>query len=208
MMGIVGNRQNNNALGKLISFYFVLQATFCIFAMYLLIPIRNTLTTMRKIILVLLSICLLTGCAGSNNLGQLSRKERKLQKQMHIRQELADRHYTISVRSAHPLGRPTIMLSTPYSLEVRGDSLISYLPYFGTAYNVPYGGGKALNFTGIINEYEDVEVKPGEHHIGIGIRNEEDSYIYNLVVFESGSSSIYVYMRQRSEISFNGEVVE
>lgn len=161
---------------------------------------------MRKAIYLLLSVCLLASCASSSSVGQLSRKERRLQKQLHIREALANRHYTISVSSAHPQGRPTIMLSSPYSLEVRGDSLISYLPYFGEAYNIPYGGGKGLNFTGIINEYEDVEVKPGEHYIRIGLRNEEDTYIYTLTVFESGSSTIFVWMRQRTEISFNGEI--
>ena len=161
---------------------------------------------MRKIIYFILYVCLLASCASSNGVGQLSRKERQLQKQMHVREALANRHYIINVSSAHPIKHPTIMLTSPFSLEVRGDTLISYLPFFGEAYNVPYGGGKGLNFTGIINEYEDVVVKPGEHQIRIGLRNEEDTYVYALTVFENGSSSIYVWMQQRSEISFNGEV--
>ena len=158
---------------------------------------------MRKFIYIIMSVCLLASCASSDG---LSRQERRLQKQTHIREALANRHFTINVTSAHPLGRPTIMLSTLYSLEVRGDTLVSYLPYYGRAYNIPYGGGKGLNFTGIIDEYEDVVVKPGEHRIRIGLTNEEDTYIYTITAFESGSSTISVWMRQRTEISFTGTV--
>ena len=37
-------------------------------------------------------------------------------------------------------------LTSDYSIEIRNDSVFSYLPYFGVAYNVPYGGGKGLIF--------------------------------------------------------------
>lgn len=161
---------------------------------------------MRSIILYLLLAIMLASCSTSNSVGQLSRKEQKLLLEQKTRQALADRHYTIFVTTAHPIGFPTISLSTPYTLEVRGDSIISYLPYFGTAYSVPYGGGKALNFTGTIRKYEDVERKRGEHDIIIEVYNEEDIYVYLLNVFESGSTSITVRSRQRSEISFLGRV--
>ena len=149
---------------------------------------------------------LLTGCAGSNSLSQLSRKEQRLQLEERTRQALTSRHYTINVTTAHPLGFPSISLSTPYTLEVRGDSIISYLPYFGTAYSVPYGGGKALNFTGRITKYEELLRKHGEHDITMEVYNEEDIYVYILSVFESGSTSITVRSRQRAEISFLGNV--
>ncbi len=161
---------------------------------------------MRNIILYLLLATLLASCGTSNSVGKLSRRERQQLLERKTRQALADRHYTIFVTTAHPIGFPSISLSTPYTLEIRGDSIISYLPYFGTAYSVPYGGGKALNFTGTIRKYEDVERKPGEHDIIIEVYNEEDIYVYLLNVFESGSTSITVRSRQRAEISFLGRV--
>ena len=48
--------------------------------------------------------------------------------------------FTIEVDRALPMGGRTVHLTTPYSLEMRGDSAISYLPYFGRAYSLPYGG--------------------------------------------------------------------
>lgn len=44
-------------------------------------------------------------------------------------------------------------MTTNYTLEIRNDSVFSYLPYFGVAYNAPYGGGKSLNFNASITGY-------------------------------------------------------
>jgi len=95
-------------------------------------------------------------------------------------------------------------LTFGYSVEVRNDSLISYLPYFGRAFSVPYGGGKALNFSESINNYQESEKSNGQRHIEIGVRNEEDTYTYYIDVFDNGSSSIAIQAREREPISFSG----
>ena len=98
-------------------------------------------------------------------------------------------------------------VSYGYSVEVRNDSLISYLPYFGRAYSVPYGGGKGLNFAERIGSYKEFQEKSGKRHIEIGLKNEEDTYLYTIVVFDNGKSSIDVQSRQRESISFSGDMI-
>ena len=99
------------------------------------------------------------------------------------------------------------MISYGYSVEVRNDSLFSYLPYFGRAYSVPYGGGKALNFSAPISSYQEFQKKKNLRVIEIGVRNDEDTYLYSLEVFDNGSSTVRVYARERDRISFTGEMV-
>ena len=96
--------------------------------------------------------------------------------------------------------------STDDSVEVRNDSLISYLPYFGRAYSVPYGGGKGLNFSERIGSYEEALLKNGKHHIEIGVTNEEDTYLYTIDVYDNGNSTIAVQSRQREPISYAGRI--
>ena len=91
-----------------------------------------------------------------------------------------------------------------YSLEVRNDSLISYLPYFGRAYDVPYGGGKGLNFSARITSYQEHAGKKGQHKIEIGTENEEDKYLYHVEVFENGNATIDVMAQKRERISYSG----
>ena len=89
---------------------------------------------------------------------------------------------------------------------MKGDTLISYLPYFGRVYWVPYGGGKGLNFMVTISSYEEWEKKNGLRHIEIGLKNEEDTYLYTIEVFSNGSATIDVMARQREQISYTGEM--
>ena len=67
-------------------------------------------------------------------------------------------------------------LTSNYSVEVRNDSVFSYLPYFGEAYNIPYGGGKGLIFNAPISQYQTKHLKKGKVQINFKVNNEEDKY--------------------------------
>ena len=97
-------------------------------------------------------------------------------------------------------------LTSDYSLEIRNDSVYSYLPYFGVAYNVPYGGGKGLNFSAPLSEYTSAYNKKGNAKITLEVRNEEDNYLYNITIYPNGSSNIQVTPTNRQSISFSGEM--
>ena len=78
---------------------------------------------------------------GGQSLYSQNKKERKEQKAKEIKEMIEGGRFTIEVDRALPMGGRSVNLTTPYSLEMRGDSAISYLPYFGRAYSLPYGGG-------------------------------------------------------------------
>lgn len=122
-----------------------------------------------------------------------------------IAQQLSDRHYEVDFHRAFPSGRGRVIdLTSEYSIKVAGDTLISYLPFFGRAYNVPYGGGHGLNFTGIIRQYDEQFSKKGAHIITMDVVDSEDSYYYMLELFDTGSATLTVRPRERSQISFTG----
>ena len=125
-----------------------------------------------------------------------------------IRQQVDERQYEIIVRQAFPLGGTPIMLTTPYSLTIVGDSINSYLPYFGRAWNVPYGGGKGLNFAGHIREYHSSWVSEQQTRIVIIVENDEDTYQYDVDIFLNGAAYINVSSRNRQTIGFSGEMNE
>lgn len=144
---------------------------------------------------------MLSGCATS--------EERAAQKAEHAKKVVAalnKKAYTISVDRMYPMKGSPKNVSYGYSVEVRNDSLISYLPYFGRAYSVPYGGGKGLNFSECIGSYRESQKVEGQRYIEIEVKNDEDSYLYTIEVFDNGRSSINVQSRQREPISYSGEV--
>jgi len=154
---------------------------------------------LSSLVLLFLAVVLLCGCATAEE-----RAARAALQAAKVKKALSEKRFMINVDYMYPLSGTPKHLSYGYSLEVRNDSLISYLPYFGRAFNVPYGGGKALNFSERIGSYHEQEKGNGQRHIEIGVRNEEDTYTYYIDVFDNGSSSIDVQARERDVISFSG----
>ena len=105
-----------------------------------------------------------------------NKKEKKQQREQAVREAVDAKAYKINVDRVMPMKGGSKHLTSDYSLEIRNDSVYSYLPYFGVAYNVPYGGGKGLNFSAPLSEYTSTYSKNGNAKITLKVRNEEDNY--------------------------------
>jgi len=121
-----------------------------------------------------------------------------------VSSQLDNRQYFIAVDYMYPLRGGARHLSSGYYLKIDGDKVDSYLPYFGAARNVPYGGGKALNFEGTLSSYQDFAPENGLRRIVFEVTNEEDTYAYQVDVFDNGKASITVLSRFRDTIRFSG----
>ena len=135
-----------------------------------------------------------------------SKKEKKEQKKEAVKKLIESENYKIDVNTPMPMRGRSIPLTSSYSLEIRNDSVISYLPYYGRAYSIPYGGGDGLNFKAVLKEYSMKMDKKGNAVIEFIARNPEDRYEYRVKVFPNGSASIDVNMQNRQSISFQGEL--
>lgn len=144
----------------------------------------------------------LGGCASSEE-----RAAQKAEFSRKVKAALDKRAYKISINRMLPMQGASRSVSYGYSVTVKNDSLFSYLPYFGRAYDVPYGGGKGLSFDAPIGHYHEIQSNNGSRQIDIELKNEEDNYTYYITVFDNGSSSIDVQARKRERISFNGEII-
>ncbi len=161
------------------------------------------LCSMMKQLSILL---LLVGVMACSTLTPAERAAKEARQAALVKKALDDRHYVIDIQMMYPQRGPAKNVTGDYSLEVRGDSLLSYLPYFGRAYLVPYGGGKGLNFTGIIEKYSASRNAKGAYEIAIGLSNEEDTYYYMLEIFDNGNATIDVTAKQREPISYSGQM--
>lgn len=121
-----------------------------------------------------------------------------------VKAGLAEKRFSINVDRMYPMKGGSKNVSFGYGVEVRNDSLISYLPYFGRAYDIPYGGGKGLNFSEHIGSYHDTQAKNGQRIIDIEVTNTEDTYFYSIKVYDNGSSTIDVQSRNLEHISYSG----
>lgn len=155
----------------------------------------------KYLISAVILVAMLTGCATS-----AERLERQAREAAMVKEALQNRRYTIDIHMMHPLRGRAVNVTSNYSVGVKGDTLVSYLPYFGRAYQVPYGGGKGLNFTAPITGYQSETDRKGTTRIMLTSENEEDSYLYVLEVFSNGESSVEVQSRQRDRIYYTGRM--
>ena len=153
-----------------------------------------------------ISMLLLALLVGIPTLFAQSKKEKEAQKKAIVRELIVSENYKINVNTALPMRGRTIPLTSRYTLEIRNDSIISYLPYYGRAYSVPYGGGDGLNFKAVIKEYTMDMDKKNRARIKFKARSPEDLYEYNVTIFDNGTANIDVTMQNRQGISFIGEL--
>ena len=158
--------------------------------------------SLLSLVLLVVALMALEGCATAEE-----RAARAAEQAARVKVALTEKRYKIMVERMYPMRGGSKNVSSNYSVEVRNDSLFSYLPYFGRAYQVPYGGGKGLNFTERIGSYHESQGKHGQRHIEIDVRNDEDTYLYTIDVYDNGNSDIEVQPRQRERISYSGEMV-
>lgn len=148
---------------------------------------------------------LLVGCSTPATMST-TRKERKEDIKTAVKERVESGSYRILVNRAMPLGARSVNLTSVYSLEVRNDSVYSYLPYFGRAYSVPYGGGKGLTFNAPVSQYDLSYSKRGAAEVKLVARNNEDTYTFTITVQPTGTAYISINMYNRQTISFDGEL--
>jgi hypothetical protein len=151
-------------------------------------------------------VCLLMGVVSMPVLVAQTKQEKKELKKQAVEKLLLSGKYKVEVDRAIPSTGRSVMLTSPYSVEIRNDSVISYLPYYGRAYSIPYGGGDGLNFKASITDYQLAWNKKGSAKITFTARNSEDKYDFCIDVFSNASSSVYVNMQNRQPISFHGNL--
>ena len=135
-----------------------------------------------------------------------SRNEKKAQTERAVKEAINAGHYKINIDYMQPMSGRSHALTSDYSIEVKNDSVFSYLPYFGVAYNVPYGGGKGLIFNAPVTAYEKEPLKKGKTRISFKTANEEDKYEYTLTIYSNGSANVHIQPMNKQAISYSGEL--
>jgi len=107
----------------------------------------------------------------------------------------------------NPLRGRSRTLTSEYDVKINNDSLVSYLPYFGRAYQAPMDPSQGgIQFTSTSFSYEvnangkngwDVIIKPKDY---------QDVQQLSFTIFDNGSATLNVVSTQKDPISFNGNV--
>ena len=157
-----------------------------------------------RINIVLLLLAMLASCAT-----QQERAEQMAQRQKMVKEAVEKRQWCIDVTSMHTMRYGTKTVTPDFYLELRNDTLRSYLPYLGQAHRAPLGSpSKGLNFETKVLSYQQNKKKEHLYEIEIKVRTEEDGYDYRAELYDSGEACIRVRSNDRDPISFDGNFVK
>ena len=164
---------------------------------------KQTMKLARWIVVaVLLSV--LAACATKQE-----RAERLAQTRQSIMEALANRQLRIEVRSMNTMRYGSRIVTPDFFLELRGDTLRSYLPYLGVAHQAPMASpSEGLNFETVMKSYHQSNPKPDLARLEIEAKTKEDFFVYHIEVYYTGKAFISVQSQHRDPISFDGEVIE
>ena len=98
-------------------------------------------------------------------------------------------------------------LTTPYSVIINDGRITSGLPYIGQAWDLPYGGGKGLNFESPIDGYEQTLAPFGGGRIVVVTTDNEEDYLqYRFEINADGRVNLTVRSQHRETISYRGRL--
>ena len=158
---------------------------------------------MKKYLTLALAALLMAGCAASQKAtGEKQQKAEQLLQEIDTLMKL--QHFGIAVNAAYPQGWGSVQLNYDYGLQVNGDAMRSYLPYYGRAYQMTYGGDNGLNFNGTMTRCEYVKKRSRQWTVKMWANDENDSYVYTLQVYPNGRIDLTVDSGHRSRIRFTG----
>ncbi len=131
-------------------------------------------------------------------------------KQAAIERMITARNYVFKAETVLPAS-PTInrQLTSDYDVKVSPDTVISFLPYFGRAFNAPMDPTKGgIQFTSTKFEYTQTARKKGGWDIAIKPQDTQDARLLSFSISENGYASLQVISNNRQPITFNGYITE
>lgn len=164
---------------------------------------------MKKIIYILIVLLLPVSFLKAQGVKK-SKKELRIEKQEKRKQEvkeiLFEKAFVFTPTHAMPLGGGSIQLNYTFDAEIKGDTLVSYLPFYGVAYHVDYGartGG--FDFTQPIENFELEEDEKG-YVVKLEVKNKMDLLSFTFHISELGYATLNVTSTNRQAISYYGTI--
>ena len=126
-----------------------------------------------------------------------------------VAKAIAAKRWRIDINSMNTMRYGARTVTPDFYLELRGDTLHSYLPYLGQAQVSPMlSPSIGLNFETQVLHYKQSMPKSKKYtQIDIDVRTREDSYHYMIQLYDTGGATIYVRSLNRDPISFDGNLV-
>ncbi len=134
--------------------------------------------------------------------------EQKALKIQQIKDLVDSKTFVFRAKSVIPKNEKTRTLTTDFGIEVRNDSVFSYMPYFGNAYSRDYTSFKdsPMGFMQPYESYKRTKTKSG-YDVDITVKNVHDVIDLAFHISKTGDASVTASSISRQAISYMGEIL-
>lgn len=137
-----------------------------------------------------------------------TKQEKEAAKAAEVKKLVDDRRFVFVTQSVLPQSGRVVQVNSDFDFTVTKDTIISYLPYFGRAFNVSSSMEGGIKFTSNDFEYTTTEKKKGGWDIVIKPKDVREIQSVRLSITESGYAYVQVQSVNRQPISYNGYIRE
>lgn len=163
---------------------------------------------MNRLVSLAIMVLVLVSCATSSMFDSEGRQLDKQQVERVtanvVRQRLEQRKYRLFADYMYPQRAPGVRLNDNWGIEVGGDSIGFFLPYFGRVYVADPAKGPGMIFVAPIDSYEESVAKDGHVRIKVSCRYRLDTFQVYMDVFDNGKADISVLPANRDAVRYTG----
>lgn len=162
---------------------------------------------MKHVLGILVAACCLMACATTKTKDQRDAEGQQAYRQ--ITDSVDNRSFTVEINYVIPRKLQPRFLTSEYTVRVQGDTIVSFLPYFGVAYraDIANQSRSPLDFKSAITDFRAGWTKKKKMHIRLKTRNNMDYITYGLDIFTNGNVSLDVTPTDRESITFTGRLI-
>jgi len=162
--------------------------------------------TLGLTIVLILSVTIVFA-QGEKSKKQL-RKDRKAQKIQIIKDGVYNKTFVFKAYSVVPKNEKTKALTSDFGIEVKGDSIFSYMPYYGNTYSRDYSkfNDSPMGFAQPIESYKRLKTKKG-YEVNIKVKNLNDVIDLVFHITKVGDATAVASSINRQSISYMGEIL-
>jgi hypothetical protein len=165
-----------------------------------------------KILILSIFLAFSSTCIYAQNTVQKSKKqlkaEKKAQQIKEIRDIVTSKNFIFKAESVNQVNAGTKKLTSDFGIEVRNDSIFSYMPYYGNAYSRDYTSFKnsPMGFIQPMESYRQIRRKSG-YAIDIKVKNQHDVIDLTFHISKTGITSVSASSINRQNITYTGEIL-
>jgi len=120
-----------------------------------------------------------------------------------VKHFIESKEFVFKAQTVLPMSGGSRQLTTDYDVRLLGDSIISYLPYFGRSYTATYGSDAGgIDFTSTKFDYKAKARKKGGWDVTIKPADVKEVQELNFTISDNGSANLRVTSTNRQPISF------